>query len=204
MPKPTINSPGSIVAWSVTGALAVFLNFGAVAIAGDLAEGVAAYNQSDATSAWRLLRPLAERGDPTAQALVGSMYGKGLNVTYDGAEAVRWWRKAAEQGDASAQEDLAPTYLWGDGVQPDPSEAAQWFRKAAEQGEISAQTSLAYLYARGAGVSKDLALAHMWLSLAAAQGQPVLKIALDKLASKMTSEQVTEVQRLAREWNRTK
>jgi TPR repeat protein len=132
------------------------------------------------------------------------MYGKGLGVTYDGAEAVRWWRKAAEQGDASAQEDLATAYLWGDGVQPDPSEAAQWFRKAAEQGEISAQTSLAYLYARGAGVSKDLALAHMWLSLAAAQGQPVLKIALDKLASKMTSEQVAEAQRLARDWKPTK
>jgi TPR repeat protein len=190
--------------WFVASVLGVFLNFGAVAIAGDLADGVAAYNRSDATLAWRLLRPLAERGDARAQALVGSMYGKGFGVTYDGAEAVRWWRKAAEQGDAGAQDELATAYLWGDGVQPDPSEATQWFRKAAEQGDIFAQTSLAYLYACGAGVSKDLALAHMWLSLAAAQGQPVATIALDKLASKMTSAQVAEARRLAREWKPTK
>jgi uncharacterized protein len=75
--------------------------------------------------------------------------------------------------------------------------AAVWFRKAAEQGEIFAQTSLGYLYGRGERVPKDLALAHMWLSLAAAQGQPVAKVALDRLASKMSSGQVAEAQRLA-------
>jgi hypothetical protein len=41
---------------------------------------------------------------------------------------------------------------------------------------------------------------NMWLNLAAAQGQPVAKIELDRLASKMTSGQVAEAQRLARQW----
>ena len=213
MPKPK-TTPGeerrvvgghrSVVMRSLAGALVVFLSSSSISTAGDFETGLAAYNRLDSATAWRLLRPLAERGDAGAQARVGSMYARGLGITYDGAEAVRWWRKAAEQGDASAQEELATAYFWGDGVQADHSEAARWFRKAAEQGGIFAQISLASLYARGEGVTKDLALAHMWLSLAAAQGQPVAKIGLDRLASKMTSGQVAEARRLARGWKPTK
>jgi TPR repeat protein len=187
-----------------TGALVVFLNSSSITTAGGFQEGVAAYNRLNSASEWRLLQPLAARGDARAQALIGNMYARGLGVTYDGAEAVRWWRKAAGQGDVGGQEELATAYFWGDGVQADHSEAAQWFRKAAEQGDIFAQTSLAYLYARGEGVPQNFALAHMWLSLAAAQGQPVAKNELDRLASKMTTGQVAEAQRLARGWKPTK
>jgi hypothetical protein len=206
MSKPTPNPEQgavsrrrSFVIWPLAaGALAVFLISLSSSMAGEFENGVAAYNRLDSTTAWRLLRPLAERGDAGAQALVGNMYARGLGITYDGAEAVRWWRKAAEQGDTGAEEELATAYFFGDGVQADHSEAARWFRRAAERGEIFAQTCLASLYERGEGVPKDLALAHMWLSLAAAQGQPVAKIGLDKLASKMTSGQVSEARRLAR------
>ena len=182
------------------GALAVFLIFSSSSMAGDLENGVAAYNRLDEATAWRLLQPLAERGDAGAQALVGNMYARALGVTYDGAEAVRWWRRAAEQGDTSAEEELATAYFFGDGVQLDHSEAAKWFRKAAQQGKVFAQTCLASLYERGEGVPRDLALAHMWLNLAAAQGQPVAKVELDRLASKMTSGEVAEARRLARGW----
>jgi uncharacterized protein len=147
--------------------------------------------------AWCLLQPLAERGDAGARALVGNMYARGLGVTYDGAEAVRWWRKAAEQGDASAQEELATVYFWGNGVEQDHSEAAKWFLKAAEQGELS-HGSLPHFCTSAA---KAFGRTLLWrtLNLAAAQGQPVAKIELDRLASKMTSGQVPEAQRLARE-----
>ena len=74
------------------------------------------------------------------------------------------------------------------------------FRKAAEQGKIFAQTCLGYLYERGEGVPQDYALAHMWLNLATSQGQPVAKTELDRLAAKMTPNQIVESQRLAREW----
>jgi TPR repeat protein len=204
MSKATINSRSSTVARCLTGVLVVFLNFGAVAIAGDLADGAAAYNQLDSATAWRLLQPLADRGDAGAQALIGNMYARGLGVTYDGAEAVRWWRMAAEQGDADAQEELATAYFWGDGVGQDHSEAAKWFGKAAERGAIFAQISLASLYERGEGVPKDLTLARMWLNLAAAQGQRVAQTELERLASKMTSGQVIEAQRLARGWKARK
>jgi TPR repeat protein len=76
--------------------------------------------------------------------------------------------------------------------------------RAAEQGATFAQISLAFLYERGEGVRQDFALADMWLNLAAVQGQPIAKIELERLASKMTSGQVAEAQRLARGWKPTK
>ena len=72
--------------------------------------------------------------------------------------------------------------------------------KAAEQGRIFGRLAR---YERGEGVPRDFALAHMWLNLAAAQGQGVAKIELDRLASEMTSGQVAEAQRRAREWKPT-
>jgi uncharacterized protein len=209
MPKPNtiseqepraVSGHRSTVMRSLAGVLVVFLNSSSGTMAGDLENGVAAYNRLDSVTAWRLLQPLAERGDAGAQALVGNMYARGLGVAYDGAQAVRWWRRAAEQGDASAQEELATAYFWGDGVEQDHSEAAKWFLKAAVRGGTFAQISLAFLYERGEGVRQDFALANMWLNLAAAQGQPVAKIELDRLASKMTSGQVAEAQRVARDW----
>jgi len=209
MPKPNtiseqepraVSRRRSTVMRSLAGVLVVFLNSASSTMAGDLENGVTAYNRLDSVTAWRFLLPLAERGDAEAQVLVGSMYSEGLGVTYDGTEAVRWWRRAAEQGDAGAQEELATAYFWGNGVEQDHSEAAKWLLKAAEQGETFARISLAFLYERGEGVRQDFTLADMWLNLATAQGQPVAKIELDRLAAKMTSGQVAEAQRLAREW----
>ena len=209
MPKPkttlgqerrAVSGRRSVVMRSLAGVLVVFLTSTGTTMAGDLERGIAAYNRLDSATAWRLLQPLAERGDAGAQALLGNMYARGLGVTYDGTEAARWWRTAAEQGDASAQEELGVAYFWGDGIEQDHSEAAKWFRKAAEQGAIFAQLSLASLYVRGEGVPQDFALAHMWLNLAAGQGQPAAKTELDRLATKMTSGQIAEAQRLARGW----
>jgi uncharacterized protein len=198
--RRTVSCGRSTVTRSLAGVLVVFLCSSSTTMAGDLENGVAAYNRLDSVTAWRLLQPLAERGEAGAQALVGDMYARGLGVTYDGTEAVHWWRRAAEQGDASAQEELATAYFWGDGVEQDHSEAAKWFLKAAVQGATFAQISLAFLYERGEGVGQDFALANIWLSLAAAEGQPVAKTELNRLASKMNSGQVAEAQRLARDW----
>ena len=209
MPKPKttparelgpVSGRRSVVMRSLAGVLVVLLSSASTTMAGDLEKGVAAYNRWDSATAWRVLQSLAERGDAGAQALLGNMYARGLGVTYDGTKAVRWWRKAAEQGNASAQEELGVAYFWGNGIGQDHSEAAKWFRKAAEQGAIFAQLSLASLYERGEGVPQDFALAHVWLNLAAGQGQPAAKTELGRLASKMTSGQIAEAQRLARGW----
>ena len=53
----------SVVMRSLAGVLVVFLTSTGTTMAGDLESGIAAYNRLDSATAWRLLQPLAERGD---------------------------------------------------------------------------------------------------------------------------------------------
>ena len=72
--------------------------------------------------------------------------------------------------------------------------------QAAEQGDADAQLNLGVMYANGKGVPQDFILAHMWFNLAAAQGDARARKNSDKVASRMTPDQLSEAQRLAREW----
>ncbi len=129
---------------------------------------------------------------------------KSWGVPLDDAQANKWYRKAAEPGNALGQVGLGLRYEMGLGVNKDYAEAARWFRKVAEQGDDNAQSQLGYLYEAGHGVPQDYVLAHMWLNLAAASGsgwsQKMSSDARDRLATKMTPEQIAEAQRQAREW----
>src|SRR5256885_10946154 len=51
-----------------------------VALAGPWEDGMAAYNRGDYVPAIRLFRPLAEKGNPKAQSVIGVMYRKGEGV----------------------------------------------------------------------------------------------------------------------------
>ena len=108
------------------------------AAAAPLDDGVAAYRQEDYARALRLIRPLAQDGNASAQALLGLMYALGQGVQQDYAAALGWYRKAADQGLASAQCDLGTMYERGLGVNQDYAAALTWYRKAAEQGYADA------------------------------------------------------------------
>ncbi len=78
-------------------------------------------------------------------------------------------------------------------------------RKAAEQGHAEAQNNLGFRYANGEGVPQDYAQAHMWFNLAASRyptgedrDQSVKN--RDIVAERMTPAQISEAQKLAREW----
>jgi clan AA aspartic protease (TIGR02281 family) len=88
------------------------------------------------------------------------------------------------------------------GVPQDYAAALSWYRKAADQGHAEAQYNLGVMYANGQGVAKDYVIAHMRLSLAAAKGYNGAAKALNRdiVAAKMTSAQIAEAQKLAREW----
>ena len=75
-----------------------------------LDDAAAAYNRGDYVTAFRLLRPLAERGDVVAQYHLGLMYMNGEGTRQSAAEASRWLRLAAEQGDPRAQLSVGITY----------------------------------------------------------------------------------------------
>ncbi len=141
------------------------------AFGGTIEDALRAYRNGDYKTAFGLIKPLAEKGDATAQFNIGVMYAK------------------------------------GQGVQKDDSEAAKWYRKSAEQGDGYAQYSLGMIYKKGVGVAQDYVLAHMWYNLAAShisvsepEGREHAAKNRDYLASIMTSAQIAEAQRMAREW----
>jgi hypothetical protein len=146
------------------------------------------------------LRSCGEQGYAQAQLYLGAMYANGQGVPEDYVAAVRWYRLAAEQGYAQAQLYLGHMYADGDGVPEDDAEAVRWFRLAAEQGYPSAQFQLGYLYANGEGVPEDYVLAYMWYNLAQAQGLGPAGSNKDIIEQQMTREQISEAQRMSREW----
>jgi TPR repeat protein len=97
-------------------------------------EASAAYKRGDYVKALLELRPLAERGDATAQSNLGFMYRAGKGVSQDYLEAAKWYRLAASQGFAPAQFNLGVMYAKGAGVPKDNVEAYAWWTLAAAQG----------------------------------------------------------------------
>ncbi len=123
----------------------------------------------------------------------------------DYATVVRELRPLAEQGDANAQNNLGNMYDYGQGVPRDDAKAVKWYRKAAEQGNAGAQYNLGVMYGNGQGVPQDYAQAHMWYNLAASrfppgEGRDRAAKNRDIVAEKMTPAQISEAQKLAREW----
>ena len=96
--------------------------------------GMDAYERGDYHTAMKGWRPLANQGDPLAQATLGLMYAEGEGVAQDYQEAVRWYRLAAEQGHASGQFSLGAMYTAGQGVPKDYVLAYMWINLAAPKG----------------------------------------------------------------------
>ena len=121
---------------------------------------------------------------------------------------VRLFRAMAEMGYPGAQFQLGFLYRRGDGVPQDYAEAAKWLQLAANQGHVWAQSNLAFMYRDGVGVPQDYAKAHMCFNLAST-GAPAKDRAnfveyRDELAKKMTPAQITDAQKLARDWKPNK
>ena len=151
------------------------------------------------------LNAKAEAGDADAQVKLGERYRLGLDVVPQNyTTAVSWFRKAAEAGDAHAQVNLGMMYAKGYGVPEDHAQAVSWFRKAAQQGDAGAQYNLGLMYANGEGVGEgvlqeNLVNAYMWVNLAAAQRHKSAIGLKTRIASLMTSAQISQAQRLSDE-----
>src|SRR5271163_3375797 len=109
--------------------------FAAPVAAGTFEDAVDAHARGDYAKAMRLIRPLANDGDATAQFNLGLMYVTGQGVQQDNAAAALWFRKAAAQGYALAQSNLGILYLYGRGAPQDYVRAYMWFSLSAAQGE---------------------------------------------------------------------
>lgn len=136
------------------------------------------------------VRRAAEDGDAAAQAELGDVHWYGDGVDQDYREAISWYRRAAGQGNVAGQLGLGTAYWEGVGVPQDHAEAARWLRLAAEQGNPGGQFGLGSAYWNGLGVPQDDIEAHMWFNLAGAQGNEGAVRARDKVAERMTREQL--------------
>ncbi len=74
---------------------------------------------------------------------------------------------------------------------------------AAQTGAPDALFELGMLYATGRDVDADLVSAHKWFNLAAARGNASALTYRVELAREMSTDQVAEAQKLAREWLQT-
>ena len=149
----------------------------------------------------------AEGGHAPAQATLSTLYASGRGVAADAAQSLVWARRAAENGDAQSQHVMGIRSRDGLGVPRDIKQALLWFGAAAEQGHAPAQYSFGQLLADAAAESKNAGnarnwreLSYQWLWLAREGGVGAAKLGLMQVGSLLTSEQITRVEREAREW----
>jgi uncharacterized protein len=117
-------------------------------------------------------------------------------------------RVKAEQGDALAQGMLGFMYYYGTGVLYDGKEAVKWWMKSAEQGDTSSLGMLGQMYLKGQGVVQDYVMAYMYFSIEAfikikdsdITGMTDAIKNRGRVEKDMTSSQIAEAEKLAREW----
>jgi TPR repeat protein len=137
------------------------------------------------------------RADGMRQA--SAAYARG-----DYARAASELSYLAESGNARAQALLGFFYENGFGVPQAYDAAADLYHRAAIQGDAFAQSRLGLIYDKGHGVPKNDILSYKWLNLAAARATKrdrdyYLRLR-NAVASKMSSDQIVEGQRLALIW----
>jgi hypothetical protein len=90
-------------------------------------------------------------------------------------------------------------YYNGQGVLQNYSEALRLYKLAAEQQNVQAQSNIGLMYAKGNGLMQDYVRAHMWFNLAAVSGDEIIVKNRDIISTQMTTQQIAEAQKLARE-----
>ena len=138
----------------------------------------------------------------TVQGLAWGGFDEGVAAykADDYATALREWRPLAEQGHVKAQWFLGVMYYNGWGVPRNYKKSTEYYRMAAKQGHTGAQWLLGYMYDNGWGVPQDYIQANKWYIIAGANGQRAGATFSDMTAKKMTTTQIAEAKRLAREW----
>jgi TPR repeat protein len=169
-------------------------------MANEQSDALKAYNQGDFVTAMRVFRPLAEKGQPLAEYILGLMYANAQGVPENYPEALTWLQKAGEQGESKAQFAVGVIHFKGLGMPRNYAEAFKWYRRAADHGLAVAQYNLGAMYAKGQAGTQDVVTAHMLYSLAAGFGIKPASIARDQLAKTMTAEQIAQAEKMAKDW----
>jgi len=79
-------------------------------------------------------------------------------------------------------------------------DALTHFESEAQNGRADALYNLGLAYSTGQGVDVDYVAAHKWFNLAAIKGSELAKSWRAQISAEMSTSQIAEAQRLAREW----
>ncbi len=183
-------------------AVALLLN-SASPVSSDADKAFRDFERGDYSLALKGWTVLANQGNAEGQYFLGNMYAEGLGAPRDYARAAFWFAESASQGYSHGQFALGYLYEHGWGVSKDCSNALKWYGLAADQGLAMAHSNIGLMYEEGRGVWQDYAKAHMRYSLAISlsNSNPSTAIQnLNSLIKKMTSAQIVQAKRLAREW----
>nr|WP_246347909.1 tetratricopeptide repeat protein [Brevundimonas variabilis] len=139
------------------------------------------------------LAPLIEAGNlgyaPAQLKLVGLYQTGEAGVPQDEAESRLWARKAAEGGDPRGMHAYGMYLYDGVGGDQSRSEALTWLIRAADRGLIDSQFNAAKIYEAGdEGIAADPAKALTWYMIAARGGDAQAEVAVDRLASTVSAE----------------
>lgn len=88
----------------------------------------------DEALAARWARAAADRGEPAAQSLLGSMYNRGWGVPMDPRAAQAWWWRAARAGITAAMFNMGTALAHGRGAPPNPELSYALMRTAFIRG----------------------------------------------------------------------
>jgi hypothetical protein len=139
----------------------------------------------------------AEVGHDKAQFFLGTML---MDEKYGHAninDGIKWLSLSAKQGYDMAQYCIGMTHIkWNDNYES----GVGWLKMAAEQSNSIAQYELGKIYLNGVGVIKDIIKAYKWLDIAGNNGQQDAKKLRDCIEKEMTSAQITDAQKLKKEW----
>jgi uncharacterized protein len=121
----------------------------------------------EAMAAWR---KAVDKGSTSAMVELGVLYGTGVGVARDDAQARKLFERAAQAGNPRGVTNLA-ALSGGGGAPSDPARARELLAKAAETNP-EAQYQLGLMLADGIGGAKDDAGARSLFEKAAAQNHP--------------------------------
>ncbi|MBI5138015.1 MAG: sel1 repeat family protein [Nitrospirae bacterium] len=151
------------------------------ALSPDLTQAAAAVRAGRTDEAVERLTPLADAGDPWAQALLGEVLlrtGAPANL----AKAIGSLTAAANGGVAEAAFWIAEYFDPAIGLWPDVEWARTWYQRSAEGGYAGAAYTLARnYYFGGPGLPADIAEAVRWYKVAAEGGEPLAARVLGEL-----------------------
>jgi type II secretory pathway predicted ATPase ExeA len=156
----------------------------------------------------------AEAGDPAAQRRIGLHYERGDGVPQDHAVGVQWLRRAAGNRDVESQYLLGIALANNDRLEAYKwfvlSHSAGWQQSLPEIQRLTPQLSkadigrvrfeLALAYTNGDGVPVDLSQAYIWMTLAKAAGVPDSDRELQRIAQRMSSEEIIGASHKADAW----